>query len=69
MPQGSDTTQTNLSFLGLQTKYSPKPVSTTHTHLLKHTVLHTKMKPMKDMFPTEQEKSSLQIKGNLPTDY
>lgn len=50
-PQGSDTTQKNLSFLDIQTKCIPKPVSAISTHSLKHTVLHIKMKPVRDVFP------------------
>lgn len=67
MPQGSATTQAHLWFLGLQTKCTPNTVSTTHSPC-EGTVLHTKMKPVKDI-SKQCEKSSLQAKSNLPTEY
>lgn len=67
MPHGSATTQAHLWFLGLQTKCSPNTVSTTHSPC-EGTVFFTKMKPVKDI-SKQCEKSSLQAKSNLPTEY
>lgn len=67
MPQGSDTTQAHLWFWHLQTKSSPNTLSTLHSPS-EGTVLHKKMKPVKDI-SKQCEKSNLQAKSNLPTEY